>query len=156
MTKALVVLALVACNKTSADALPAASSAATSASAAPVNNATITRDGKDAPKSHVMIQKTANGALQIYVGDGSGCAEFKLHLFNGGKFFLVDLGTAANGGVYPVTNVWHGPPDNADPGSTVTVRGDVATASKVEVDFAMTSKEAKIEAKGTLTADVCK
>src|SRR5678815_610212 len=154
MRKALVLIALVACNKASTD-VQTTSSAAVSASAAPVTKAKITRDGKDAPASHVMIQKVASGNLQLYVGNGSGCAEFKLHLFNGGNFFLVDLGPAVNG-VSPVTDIWHGPPDSADPGSTVTVRGDVATASKVEVDLALSSKEAKIDAKGTLTADVCR
>jgi len=154
MKRALVLIAIVACNKPSTDA-PPTSSAATSATAAPANKVKVTLDGKESPASHAMIQKVASGSLQLYVGDGSSCKEFQGHLFNGGKFILVDLGPVANG-VAPVTDVWHGPPDSADPGSTVTIHGDVATASKVDVDLSITSKEAKLDAKGTVSADVCK
>ena len=156
MKTALALLILIAaCNKPSSDASPSASTSAAAAPAA-AKTASVTIDGKPLPATHAMIQKVAAGNLQLYVGDDeSACAEFQAHSFLHGKRTLFDLGPVANG-VAPVTDVWHGAPDSADPGSTVTLHGDPSTASKVDVDFAVTCKAAKLDAKGSLSATVCK
>jgi hypothetical protein len=142
---------LCACNKVStSDARPAPSASVQSKPAAKV-----TVDGSDFPTSHAMIQTTETG-LQLHVGEGSTCKEFKEHMFlTRAKHVLVDLGPAQNG-VAPATGVWHGPPFNVDPGGTVTIHGDVATASTVDVDLAVSSKEAKLEMRGSVSAEVCR
>lgn len=150
-SRILALLILCACNKsTTSDAQPSTSSSAQSKPAAKV-----TVDGSDLPTSHGMIQTTATG-LQLHVGEGSTCKEFKEHMFlTRAKHVLVDLGPAQNG-VAPATGVWHGPPFGVDPGGTVTIHGDVATASNVDVDLAVSSKEAKLEMHGSVSAEVCR
>ena len=145
---------LAACNKSSSSGAPTA----TSASVQPPTiaaTAKVTVDGADLPTSHGMIQTTATG-LQLHVGEGSTCKEFKEHMFlTRAKHVLVDLGPAKDG-VAPATGVWHGPPFGVDPGGTVKIHGDVATAPTVTVDLDVTSKEAKLEMHGSLAAEVCR
>ena len=151
---AVVILILCACNKSSPGDAQATASASASARPA-ASPAKVTVDGADLPTSHGMIQTTATG-LQLHVGEGSTCKEFMEHMFlTRAKHVLVDLGPAKDG-VAPATGVWHGPPFSVDPGGTVKIHGDVATAPSVTVDLDVTSKEAKLEMHGSLSAEVCR
>ena len=146
-------LILSGCNKGSSSGAPTTTSASAQAPIAPT--AKVTVDGADLPTSHGMIQTTATG-LQLHVGEGSTCKEFKEHMFlTRAKRVLVDLGPAKDG-VAPATGVWHGPPFGVDPGGTVKIHGDVATAPTVTVDLDVTSKEAKLDMHGSLSAEVCR
>lgn len=152
----LLVLACAACEKRGTDAQPTASAtAAASTAPAPASTMHVTLDGKDMPTTHAMLRKF-NGGLQLYVGEGGTCEELMQHVFDGKKkHILVDLG-AAESGVAAVKQVWVGPPSDPDPGGTVKLHGDVDSAAKVDVDVSFASKEAKVDAKGTMPADVCK
>ena len=148
---ALVIL-LGACNKSSPDGVRTATSASAQP---PAVTAKVTVDGAELPTSHGMIQ-TVDTGLQLHVGEGSTCKEFKEHMFlTRAKHVLVDLGPAKDG-VAPATGVWHGPPFGVDPGGTVKIHGDVATAPTVTVDLDVTSKEAQLEMHGSLSAEVCR
>jgi len=154
MSRVALLVLFAACNKitSSSDAQPSASA---SVPPAATSVAKVTIDGADLPTSHAMIQTVATG-LQLHVGEGSTCKEFKDHVFlTRAKHVLVDLGPAKDG-VATATGVWHGPPFGVDPGGTVTIHGDVATAANVTVDFAVTSKEAKLDMHGTVSAEVCR
>jgi len=145
-------VALLACDKHAAES-KATPPPSASAPAAP--SVQLTLDGKDVPVADAMIRKTPTG-LQVYLGKGGTCEEMAQHVYmERTKFVLVDL-DAPQSDVAKVVRVWHGPPDDADPGGKVTLHGDPATAQKVDLDLAFTSKEAKLSASGTVSASVCK
>lgn len=122
-------------------------------------NVSIVKDGKPMPIANALVKQLPDGKLQLYLGEGGTCAQLLTNVFDGKQqHILLDLpvrlapdGTETR----TVSGVYMGPPEDADPGATAAVKGDLAKGSKVAIDFAFSAKAAKLEGKGSLVAESC-
>ena len=132
----------------------AAGSAATSAS-----SLSIVHDGKPIPVEKAFVKAMPDGKLQLYVGQGGSCDELLTNVFNGkNEHVLVDLPSVLNADgteSWTVTDVYVMPPETADPGGKVNVKGALTKGSKVEIELAFTSAAAKLDVKGNVIAQSC-
>jgi hypothetical protein len=128
-------------------------------SASSASTLSIVQDGKPIPVENAFVKQMPDGKLQLYVGQGGSCGELLTNLFNGkNQHVLVDLPSVLNSDgteSWTVTDVYVMPPETADPGGKVNVKGTLAKGSKVDIELQFTSAAAKLEVKGNVTAESC-
>ena len=158
-----VVLACVGCkksNESSTEKEPAGSGSASAgpAASASVKTMTITIDGAPLDVQRALLKRLPDGRVQLYLGQSGTCSQLMSSVFDGkDPHILLELPTfllADGKDDVGVGEIYAGGPSKkADNGSSAHI--SEPKAGRVVVDLELWAREAKLEGKGRVEAEVC-
>lgn len=138
----------------------AAGSGSAAMPTASASKLSVMRDGAAIPSTVALVKSQPDGKIQLYVGDAGTCEQLLTNVFDGkNKYALIDIHTllAADGTEsYAIGDVYgSGAPETAEAGGKATVAGSLDKGSKLDINLDFTAKAAKLEVKGSVTAESC-